>query len=77
MIEAASRRNASWIDAGLAEFLVRDLEDLDLATRRFDKVFAVRARLFQREPERARELVRPRLAPSGQVFAFFDEPTRS
>jgi hypothetical protein len=34
-------------------------------------------RLFQSEPERARELVAPWLAPGGEVFAFFDEPGRA
>jgi ubiquinone/menaquinone biosynthesis C-methylase UbiE len=74
MIEAASRRNAEHVAAGRAEFLVAALEDLDLGERRFDKVFAVRVGLFHRDPERARSLVEPWLAPGGQVRAFFDEP---
>jgi ubiquinone/menaquinone biosynthesis C-methylase UbiE len=74
MIEAASRRNAEHVVAGRAEFLVAALEDLDLGERRFDKVFAVRVGLFHRDPERARSLVEPWLAPGGQVRAFFDEP---
>ena len=77
MIEAASRRNAAYIEAGRAEFLVADLEDLGLlGDRRFDKIFAVRVGLFHREPERARSLVEPWLAPGGEVFAFFDEPSK-
>jgi ubiquinone/menaquinone biosynthesis C-methylase UbiE len=74
MIEAASRRNAEHVAAGRAEFLVAALEDLDLGERRFDKVFAVRVGLFHRDPERARSLVKPWLAPGGEVRAFFDEP---
>jgi ubiquinone/menaquinone biosynthesis C-methylase UbiE len=74
MIEAASRRNAEHVAAGRAEFLVAALEDLDLGERRFDKVFAVRVGLFHRDPERARSLVEPWLAPGGEVRAFFDEP---
>jgi ubiquinone/menaquinone biosynthesis C-methylase UbiE len=74
MIEAASRRNAEHVAAGRAEFLVAALEALDLGERRFDKVFAVRVGLFHRDPERARSLVKPWLAPGGQVRAFFDEP---
>jgi ubiquinone/menaquinone biosynthesis C-methylase UbiE len=74
MIEAASRRNAEHVAAGRAEFLAATLEDLDLGERRFDKVFAVRVGLFHRDPERARSLVEPWLAPGGQVRAFFDEP---
>ncbi len=77
MIEAATRRNAAHIAAGKAEFLVARLEDLDLGDRRFDKVFAVRVRLFQREPDRARGIVERWLAPGGAVFAFFDPPSGS
>jgi ubiquinone/menaquinone biosynthesis C-methylase UbiE len=76
MIEAAARRNARFVETGLAEFLVAELETLDLGSRRFDKVFAVRVGLFHREPERARRLVEPYLAPEGEVFAFFDPPVR-
>ena len=72
MIEAASRRNAAYIEAGRAEFLVADLGD-----RRFDKIFAVRVGLFHREPQRARSLVEPWLAPGGEVFAFFDAPSKA
>jgi ubiquinone/menaquinone biosynthesis C-methylase UbiE len=74
MIAAAARRNAEYVEAGRAEFLVADLEDLDLGDRRFDKVFAARVRLFHAEPDRARRLVEPWLAPGGTVSAFFDEP---
>jgi ubiquinone/menaquinone biosynthesis C-methylase UbiE len=74
MIEAATRRNAAYVDSGTAEFLVASLEDLDLGDRRFDTVFAVRVGLFHREPERARSLVEAWLAPGGEVFAFFDPP---
>jgi ubiquinone/menaquinone biosynthesis C-methylase UbiE len=77
MIEAASRRNAAYVEAGRAEFLVADLEDLGLlGDRRFDKIFAVRVGLFHREPERARSLVERWLAPGGEVFAFYDAPSK-
>lgn len=74
MIEAAVRRNAGWIEAGRATFLVAELERLDLGDQRFDKIFAVRVGLFHREPERARGLVERWLAPGGAVFAFYDTP---
>jgi ubiquinone/menaquinone biosynthesis C-methylase UbiE len=76
MIAAASRRNARYVDDGTAEFLIRRLEDLDLGERRFDKVFAVRVRLFQSSLDRARSLVEPWVAPDGEVRSFFDEPRR-
>jgi ubiquinone/menaquinone biosynthesis C-methylase UbiE len=74
MIDAAARRNAGYVDAGVAEFLVATLEEVDLGERRFDKVFAVRVGLFHREPERAHALAERWLAPRGTVLAVFDEP---
>jgi ubiquinone/menaquinone biosynthesis C-methylase UbiE len=74
MIAAAERRNAAHVAAGRAEFLVAELEALDLGDRRFDLVFAVRVGLFHREPERADALLRPWLAPGGRVLSFFDPP---
>jgi ubiquinone/menaquinone biosynthesis C-methylase UbiE len=59
MIDAAARRNAAYVEAGIAEFLVMELENMNLDTRRFD---------------RARALVEPWLAPSGTMLAVFDEP---
>ena len=76
MIAAATRRNAAHVEAGRAEFLVATLEELDLGVRRFDRIFAVRVGLFQREPERARTLAEPYLAPGGTLHAFFDPPSR-
>jgi ubiquinone/menaquinone biosynthesis C-methylase UbiE len=74
MIAAAKRRNSAHVDAGRAEFLVGELEELDLGERRFDKVFAVRVGLFHREPARARGLVEPYLAPGGWILSEFDPP---
>jgi ubiquinone/menaquinone biosynthesis C-methylase UbiE len=76
MIEAARRRNAAYVEAGTAEFLVANLEDMDLGDRRFDTIYAVRVALFHREPERARALAERWLAPGGDLFAFFDTPDR-
>jgi ubiquinone/menaquinone biosynthesis C-methylase UbiE len=74
MIEAAARRNAGYVESRKAEFLVADLEDLELGDRRFDVIFAVRVALFDRDPERARALVEPWLASGGRVHAFYDRP---
>ena len=76
MIEAARRRNAAYVEAGTAEFVVAALEDLDLGDRRFDRIFAVRVGLFHREPERARALVSRWLTPDGAIQTFFDPPSR-
>jgi ubiquinone/menaquinone biosynthesis C-methylase UbiE len=72
MVEAAARRNAVYVDAGRADFVVARLEELDLGDRRFDKIFAVRVGLFHREPERARRLAEQWLAPGGTLTAVFD-----
>lgn len=76
MIAAAAKRNAAHVDAGRAEFLVAQLEELELGERRFDVVFAVRVGLFHREPERARALVAPWLAPGGRLAVDYDRPRR-
>lgn len=72
MISASSRRNAGHIESGKAEFIIADLEDVDLGDRIFDKVLAVRVGLFHREPDRGREIVNRWLAPGGEVFVVFD-----
>ena len=74
MIEAAARRNAAHVEAGAAEFLVASLESLDLGDRRFDKIFAVRVGLFDRDPEQAHALAERWLAPGGTLSAYSDSP---
>jgi ubiquinone/menaquinone biosynthesis C-methylase UbiE len=74
MVAAAARRNAAYVEAGTAEFLVAALEDADLGDRRYDTIFAVRVGLFHREPERARALAERWLAPGGRLTAVFDPP---
>jgi ubiquinone/menaquinone biosynthesis C-methylase UbiE len=74
MIDAAQKRNAAFVEGGTAEFLVQELEHLDLGDRRFDVIFAVRVGLFHREPARAHALAERWLAPGGRVEAFFDPP---
>ena len=77
MVAAAAHRNAEHVAAGRAEFLVAELEDLDLGDRRFDTIFAVRVGLFHREPERARALAARWLAPGGTLHTFFDAARRA
>lgn len=76
MVEAATRRNVAYVEAGKAEFLEQSLEGLDLADRRFDVVFAVRVGLFHRDPQRARALVEPWFKPTTRLHAFFDPSAR-
>jgi len=74
MIEAATRRNAAHVTAGKAEFLLADLEELELGDRRFDKILAVRVGLFHRDPDLANACAERWLAPDGAVLTVFDTP---
>jgi ubiquinone/menaquinone biosynthesis C-methylase UbiE len=76
MIAAAARRNAQFVEAGTAEFLVGSFEDVDLGDRRFDTILAVRVALFHRQPVRASALAERWLAPGGALRVVFDPPTR-
>jgi len=69
MIAAAAKRNERFGDA---EFLVAELEHLDLGERRFDAILAIRVGLFHREPERARMLAERWLAPGGRLTTDYD-----
>ena len=71
MTEAAKRRNAKEITAGRAEFIVGNLEQLDVGDRRFDKIFAVRVGFFFRQPEHARSVVEKWLAPRRKGVHLF------
>lgn len=74
MIAAAAKRNEAHVRSGIAKFIVSDLESLDLGEEKFDKVFAMRVRLFHEDPKRARELAEQWLAPKGKLFVEYDEP---
>jgi ubiquinone/menaquinone biosynthesis C-methylase UbiE len=74
MIAAAAKRNAAFVDDGRARFVHAEMEAAELGGARFDKVFAMRVRLFHDEPERARGLAARWLAPGGRLFVQYDEP---
>ncbi len=74
MLDAARRRNATHVATGRAEFLEMPLEALELGEQRFERIFAVRVCLFQREPARARALAERWLAPGGTLLAVVDPP---
>lgn len=76
MIAAALRRNDIYVKRRRAEFLVQELEALDLGDRRFDLIFAIRVGPFHRDPARAEALVAPWLAPGGRIRSFYDEPAQ-
>ena len=74
MIAAAEKRNRTFVAVGLARFVQSTLEHLDLGEERFDKVFAMRVRLFHDQPELARKLAERWLAADGLLFVQYDEP---
>lgn len=76
MIAAATKRNAAFVQAGVAKFVAGDLESVDLGAERFDKIFAMRVRLFHTDPELARKLAKRWLAPGGKLFVQYDEPDK-
>lgn len=75
MVAMATRRNQSFVEAGVAEFVQSEFESLDLGDKRFDKVLAMRVRLFYEQPHQARKLAKRWLAPNGKLFVQYDEPT--
>jgi ubiquinone/menaquinone biosynthesis C-methylase UbiE len=74
MIAAATKRNQAHVLSGRARFLVGELESVDLGDQRFDKILAMRVRLFHDEPDRARALASRWLARGGRLFVQYDEP---
>lgn len=74
MLRHATARNDAFVRAGIAEFVRGDLETVDLGTRRFDKVLAMRVALFHREPARAEALARRWMAPGGRLYVQYDTP---
>lgn len=74
MIAAAARRNAEFVKSGVAEFIQASLETMDLGDAKFDKVFAMRVRLFHDDEKQARALAGRWLAPGGRLFVEYDEP---
>jgi ubiquinone/menaquinone biosynthesis C-methylase UbiE len=74
MVDAAAKRNEAFVKVGLAQFIKAELESADLGEKKFDKVLAMRVRLFHSEPEQAQQLAMRWLAPNGRLFVQYDEP---
>jgi hypothetical protein len=68
----AARRNRGHVDAGRAVLEAIALEDVDLGSRRFGKVFAFNVAPFWQQPEAALGAVREHLARAGAVYIFWD-----
>lgn len=74
MVAAATQRNKVYVEAGVARFLESTLAQLDLGDERFDKIFAMRVRLFHDQPELARQLAARWLKTHGTLYMEYDEP---
>ena len=73
MIGAAARRNAKFVSTGKAHFQVADFTAFDPGNVKFDRILAVRVRLFHTDPRQARSIVRHWLAPAGKLVVDYDE----
>jgi ubiquinone/menaquinone biosynthesis C-methylase UbiE len=74
MIEMATRRNRSHVDARRATFATATLAAADLGEAAFDTVFAVHVAVFWREPETSLGIVRRVLAPGGRLVLASQAP---
>ncbi len=72
MITAAAKRNEAFLKAGMDKFMQVTLESLE----KFDKVFAMRVRLFHDQPDLAHVLAERWLSSDGRFFVDYDEPQR-
>ena len=78
MIEAAKKRNADHVAAGVASFQTATPLDADLGGARFGKVFAINVGMFFRQrPVRELAILREHLAPGGRLFLFHEPPPGS
>jgi ubiquinone/menaquinone biosynthesis C-methylase UbiE len=75
MIDAATKRNQRFVSEGKAQFLMQELEELNLGVQQFDKILAVRVRLFHTEPDHARQIIEKYLAPHGSITVIYDTPS--
>jgi SAM-dependent methyltransferase len=78
MVEAASRRNADHVAAGVASFQTATPLEADLGAALFDKIFAINVGMFWRSrPVRELEVLKHLLAPTGRLFLFYESPPGS
>jgi ubiquinone/menaquinone biosynthesis C-methylase UbiE len=77
MIDAATKRNQRYVDAGKATFICAALEEADFGEERFDKIFAIRVNFFMQQPERQLPILKRLLKPTGALYLIFDPPNAS
>lgn len=74
MTAAAGRRNAAFVDAGVARFVTAPLDRADLGGERIDRVLAVHVGAFARPPADELDVVRRLLAPGGRLVLVYQPP---
>lgn len=77
MIEFAQHKNQSNIAAGRAIFHATALDQTDIASRRFNKIFAINVNVFWLIPTRELALIRVMLQPEGRLYLFYEPPDGS
>jgi cyclopropane fatty-acyl-phospholipid synthase-like methyltransferase len=78
MVEAASKRNADYVAAGIATFQTATPLDANFGGARFDKIFTVNVGMFWRgRPVRELAVLKEHLAPGGRLFLFLESPPGS
>jgi hypothetical protein len=72
MTTAAAKRNAAWIESGVATVQTASLHEADFGGALFDKVFGIHfPPLMRGKPSRELEVVRRCLAPGGSLDVIF------
>lgn len=74
MIQMASRRNQSHIDAGKATFQHAALREADFSNERFNKIFAIHVNLVREQPSRELAIISELLLPEGALYLCNQPP---
>lgn len=74
-IEAAVKRNQSWIEAGKAIFQKADIETFDHGTQAHDVIFAINVNVFWLKAGPALASVRELLARDGRLVLVYEAPS--
>ncbi len=77
MIDAAEKRNQSYIDADKVRFRCASLEEADFGKERFDKIFAIRVNFFIQQPAQQLAILKQLLKPQGALYLVYDPPSAS
>jgi cyclopropane fatty-acyl-phospholipid synthase-like methyltransferase len=77
MIEIAQYKNQQHIAAGKAIFHATALDWLDVASKCFNKIFAINVNVFWLKPARELAMIRAMLEPEGRLYLFYEPPDSS